>query len=158
MWGHDETLHHLRARAQMRRAAPPDLTPREWGERAADWVAATMGSWRFIVGQSVLLACWIAFNALNGRAFDPYPFILLNLVLSFQAAYSAPIIMMSQNRQSDIDRRRSIEDFEVNQKAELEIETLHQKLDLLRETEIANLARAIDRLTEMLASERPKSP
>jgi uncharacterized membrane protein len=148
-----DLLRKLRERAQARRHAPPvdpATKPLTLGDRAADIVAAVMGSWRFIVIQSVLLLSWVAWNALSGARFDPYPFILLNLALSFQAAYAAPIIMMSQNRQADIDRTRAISDYEVNQKAELEIETLHQKIDLLKEQEIARLAAAVDRLTEML--------
>lgn len=121
-----------------------------FAERAADGVAALVGSWRFILAQTFVLALWIGLNAAGGAPWDPYPFILLNLVLSFQAAYAAPIIMMSQNRQAEIDRRRAIEDFDINRKAELEIETLHQKIDLLRETEIAALASAVDRLTVLL--------
>jgi uncharacterized membrane protein len=144
-----EVLHHLRAKARAR-AAPIVAEPRSWGERAADVVATVVGSWRFILIQSALLIAWLFWNSASGRPFDPFPFILLNLVLSFQAAYTAPIIMMSQNRQSDVDRERAVADYEVNCKAELEIETLHQKVDLLRETEIAQLAAAVDRLTRML--------
>ncbi|MBL8551108.1 MAG: DUF1003 domain-containing protein [Hyphomonadaceae bacterium] len=136
-----------RAKARLRGAGPDDRTV---AERAADLVAAAVGSWRFIIVQSVLLLAWIAWNATTGRPVDPYPFILLNLLLSFQAAYTAPIIMMSQNRQSDIDRERDIEDFEINTKAELEIATLHEKIDLLREQEIARLTEAVDRLTKLL--------
>jgi uncharacterized membrane protein len=103
-------------------------------------VAATVGSWRFIVIQSGLLVAWLIANAAFGsNAWDPYPFILLNLMLSFQAAYTAPIIMMSQNRQSDIDRIRSIADYQVNIRAEAEISLLHEKLDLLREQQVAEL-------------------
>lgn len=150
MTSFDHRLEELRQRARQRRHEPPGWP---WGEKAADWVAATVGSWRFIFIQSALLAAWIAYNAASGRPFDPFPFILLNLVLSFQAAYTAPVIMMSQNRQAEIDRRRSIDDFEINQKAELEIETLHQKIDLLREREIASLAAAVERLTRLLEAE-----
>ena len=124
-----------------------------FAERAADGVAALVGSWRFILAQSFVLALWIAAN-IGAARWDPYPFILLNLVLSFQAAYAAPIIMMSQNRQAQIDRRRAIEDFDINRKAELEIEALHQKIDLLRETEIAALAGAVERLTRLLEEQR----
>lgn len=123
---------------------------KSFADQAADAVAATVGSWRFILVQSTLLVGWLVFNSVSADRVDPYPFILLNLLLSFQAAYTAPIIMMSQNRQAEIDRRRSIDDFEINQKAELEIETLHQKIDLLREQEIAALAKAVDRLTALL--------
>jgi len=149
MNAHHDFLGELRARAKARRAAAAAAGPR-LVDRTADRVAAIVGSWRFILIQSALLVSWIAVNATLGARWDPYPFILLNLVLSFQAAYTAPIIMMSQNRQADIDRQRAIEDFEINQKAELEIETLHQKIDLLRETEIAALAAAVERLTRLL--------
>jgi uncharacterized membrane protein len=150
------TQEHLEARRTAARARRHEAVHRHktWGDHAADWVAATVGSWRFIVIQSLLLISWLIFNSVSPQRVDPYPFILLNLLLSFQAAYTAPIIMMSQNRQSEIDRRRSIDDFEINQKAELEIETLHQKIDLLREQEIAALTRAVDRLTAMLEAQR----
>ncbi|MDR3494468.1 MAG: DUF1003 domain-containing protein [Ancalomicrobiaceae bacterium] len=122
------------------------------GQRVADTVAATMGSWPFIIIQSIILAVWIA---LNITAFvyhwDPYPFILLNLALSFQAAYAAPFIMMSQNRQQDIDRRSAEEDYQINIKAELEIELLHQKIDQLRETEVLQLTHAVRELTQLLS-------
>ncbi|QCI80142.1 DUF1003 domain-containing protein [Hankyongella ginsenosidimutans] len=124
------------------------------GERAADIVAATVGSWRFVLIQSALLLGWLAYNSLGGRPFDPFPFILLNLMLSFQAAYTAPIIMMSQNRAGELDRRRSIADFEINQKAEEEIELLHAKIDALKEQELASLAAAVDRLSRLLEQER----
>jgi uncharacterized membrane protein len=97
-----------------------------------------------------MLIGWLVFNVVSSNRVDPYPFVLLNLLLSFQAAYTAPIIMMSQNRQGEIDRKRSIDDFDVNCKAEVEIETLHHKIDLLREQEIASLTAAVDRLTKML--------
>jgi len=117
------------------------------GEKIADTVAATMGSWNFIIIQSLLLLFWII---LNVTAFvehwDPYPFILLNLALSFQAAYAAPFIMMSQNRQAAIDRQAAETDYKINAKAELEIELLHQKIDLLRQTEISELIEIIKRL------------
>ena len=84
------------------------------------------------------------------QQWDPYPFILLNLALSFQAAYAAPIIMMSQNRQATIDRAAAEADYGVNAKAELEIELLHQKIDLLREQEVSELIQIIRRLEERL--------
>jgi uncharacterized membrane protein len=103
----------------------------------------------------VLLAIWIV---LNVTAFvykwDPYPFILLNLALSFQAAYAAPFIMMSQNRQQEIDRKEAENDYKINIKAELEIELLHQKLDELREKEILTLTKTIADLTEALKQEQ----
>lgn len=130
------------------RKGGPQLTI---GQRIADWVAATMGSWRFIIIQSVLLLVWIVLNVTAFiQQWDPYPFILLNLALSFQAAYAAPFIMMSQNRQQDVDRRRAEDDFHVNVKAELEIELLHQKIDQLRETEVVQLTQAVNTLTARL--------
>ena len=121
------------------------------GDRIADRVAATMGSWTFIIIQSLLLAVWIVLNVTAYvKQWDPYPFILLNLALSFQAAYAAPFIMMSQNRQAAIDRADAKTDYQVNAKAELEIELLHQKIDLLRETELAELVEVIRRLEARL--------
>jgi uncharacterized membrane protein len=112
-----------------------------------------MGSWRFIIIQSAILVVWIILNVTAYiQQWDPYPFILLNLALSFQAAYAAPFIMMSQNRQQDIDRQKAENDFQVNVKAELEIELLRQKIDELRETEVVNLTAAF---TTMLRKAGP---
>ena len=117
----------------------------------ADTVAATMGSWRFIIIQSAILIVWIVLNiTAYVKNWDPYPFILLNLALSFQAAYAAPFIMMSQNRQLDIDRLAAETDYKINIKAELEIELLHQKLDNIRETEILRLTEEVRWLTTLL--------
>jgi len=103
------------------------------GERLADRIATFGGSWAFLICFGVFLVLWIAFNtlALVVRPPDPYPFILLNLVLSCLAAIQAPIIMMSQNRQEAKDRLRSQHDYQVNLKAELEIRHLHDKIDHL---------------------------
>jgi len=110
-----------------------------------------MGSWPFIIIQSVLLAAWIGLNVTAYvQNWDPYPFILLNLALSFQAAYAAPFIMMSQNRQAAIDRDAAQHDYDINTKAELEIELLHQKIDMLRETEVLELITVIRRLEARL--------
>lgn len=147
-------LASLRAhrRAHRQKVIPHELTPAEptdptrptHGQRLADQVAATIGSWRFIVFQSTAIALWITGNALTGKgAWDPYPFILLNLLLSFQAAYTAPAIMMSQNRQSELDRQHAQNDYEINVKAELEIELLHEKIDLLKEQELLALTQAV---------------
>jgi CRP/FNR family transcriptional regulator, cyclic AMP receptor protein len=100
------------------------------GQRIADLVADTMGSWRFIIVQSSVLAIWITLNATAWiNHWDPYPFILLNLMLSFQAAYAAPFIMMSQNRQAAKDRIAAEIDHDVNAKAELEIGLLMKRID-----------------------------
>src|SRR5580704_12445483 len=142
-------LDMLREARRKRLAKPrPDLT---LGERIADSVAATMGSWKFIIIQSVILLIWIILNVTAYvEQWDPYPFILLNLALSFQAAYAAPFIMMSQNRQAAIDRAAASHDYDINRKAELEIELLHQKLDLLRETEVSELIQIIRSLEERI--------
>lgn len=100
-----------------------------FGERLADGVAAYGGSWTFILSFSVFLALWMVINVLRLVGFDPYPFILLNLVLSCMAAFQAPIIMMSQRRQETKDRLRAENDYRVNLKAELEIRLLHEKID-----------------------------
>lgn len=140
---------HLRrtiARAKKRRGSPPPPHAAPLGARLADGVAATVGSWRFIAIQSALLLGWIAANAVvGGGAWDPYPFILLNLLLSFQAAYTAPIIMMSQNRQADVDRDRAVADYQVNLRAEAEIALLHEKIDLLRERQLAEMTEMLKR-------------
>jgi uncharacterized membrane protein len=100
------------------------------GERIADKLAAVMGSWPFIIVQSVLLVIWIALNvAAYIHHWDPYPFILLNLALSFQAAYAAPVIMMSQNRQAAKDRLMAEQDYEVNLKAEDELKSIMMHLE-----------------------------
>lgn len=107
------------------------IKPLSFGQKIADSVAEKVGSWPFLIGQTFILACWMTVNGLVGSPWDPYPFILLNLVLSFQAAYTAPILLMSQNRQNLIDRERAEQDYYINKKAELEIELLHQKVDYL---------------------------
>lgn len=101
------------------------------GERVADKVAEFGGSWTFIISFFVFLGIWILINVLKLVGFDPYPFILLNLILSCLASIQAPIIMMSQNRKESKDRMRSENDYKVNLKAELEIRILHEKLDHL---------------------------
>ena len=129
-----------------------ELTP---GQKISDRVAKTVGSWKFIIIQSVCILGWIGYNSVNQtNVWDPYPYILLNLMLSFQAAYTAPAIMMSQNRLSEIDRRQATNDFEVNVKAELEIGLLHQKIDMMKEKELYALTKAVEALSEKLDSYR----
>lgn len=112
-----------------------------FGERLADKIADFGGSWAFLICFGVFLALWITVNSLVlfWRPADPYPFILLNLILSCLAAIQAPIIMMSQNRQAERDRLRAVQDYEVNLKAELEIMSLHEKLEALRDKDIAEI-------------------
>lgn len=108
------------------------------GQAVSDRVARFGGSWTFIISFFIILVIWIVFNIMGPVAdhFDPYPFILMNLVLSCIAALQAPIIMMSQNRQEEKDRKRSENDYLINLKAELEIRALNQKIDLLLEEQI----------------------
>lgn len=130
------------------RHAKPITLPRTYGEYLADRIAAIVGSWTFIIVQSALLALWIGLNVVAWvQHWDPYPFILLNLVLSFQAAFTAPILMMAQNRQSAIDRQKAQLDYDVNLRAELDIEALHQKIDLLRQEDITRLVGLLEVLT-----------
>lgn len=128
------------------------------GERVSDGIATTVGSWPFILVQSTVLFLWIGANALGWvKAWDPYPFILLNLVLSFQAAYTAPIIMMSQNRQADLDRIKAEKDYNINLKAELEIELLHQKMDMMREQEIKRLTLLVEDLSKAVLEKKERA-
>ena len=121
----------------------------QFGDRLADDVARLGGSWRFIIGFCIFLAFWAGLNLwLAGRAFDPYPFIFLNLILSMLAAIQAPIIMMAQNRQTQHDRVDAAHDYEVNLKAEIEIMALHEKLDQLRNDQLVAILRRIEALAE----------
>jgi uncharacterized membrane protein len=148
----DQKLLQALRKARADRAQPA-AAPAGLGERTADRIAAIVGSWQFIIIQSTLLVAWLIVNTFAWiKAWDPYPFILLNLMLSFQAAYTAPIILMSQNRQAMIDRENQRGDYEVNLKAELEIELLHQKIDLLRAHEIERLTGLIEQLRRELAA------
>ncbi|XHS78025.1 DUF1003 domain-containing protein [Burkholderiaceae bacterium UC74_6] len=117
--------------------------PSTRGQRAADAVTTFGGSWLFVGLFAIAMLLWVGLNALllvvRGQTFDPYPFILLNLFLSMLAAVQAPIILMSQNRQSEKDRTTAGHDYEVNLKAELEIMLLHDKLDQLREQQWTEL-------------------
>lgn len=122
------------------------------GDRMADSLAEMAGSWTFILVFLGLIAIWVILNAtqLIFHAFDPYPFILLNLFLSLLAGLQAPVIMMSQNRQEDRDRLRAENDYEVNLKAELEIEQLHTKMDELREQQWQELLQIQERQISLL--------
>ena len=110
------------------------------GQKISDKVASFGGSWKFIISFFVVLFFWVAVNlGLASKAFDPFPFILMNLILSCIAALQAPIIMMSQNRLEQKDRKRNESDYLINLKAEMEIRSLHQKIDLLLEEQIKTL-------------------
>ncbi|MBO1074265.1 DUF1003 domain-containing protein [Roseomonas marmotae] len=133
------------------------------GDRIADRVARFGGSWAFIISFMVVMIFWVLSNsfllARYNTAYDPYPFIFLNLVLSMVAALQAPLIMMSQNRQAQRDRVAAALDYEVNLKAELEIMALHDKLDQLRLNQLRDMLtaqqRQLQRLTERICPEGP---
>lgn len=127
------------------------------GQRIADKVATFGGSWTFIISFAAFLFGWIVLNVvfLSGKGFDPYPFILLNLILSCIAAMQAPVIMMSQNRQEEKDRERARNDYMINLKSELEIRMLHEKLDHLilhQEQSLIEIQRVqLDMMNDILA-------
>ena len=102
-----------------------------FGDKMSDKLAVFAGSWSFIIGFGIIMMTWIVINTRSPHPYDPYPFILLNLILSCLAAIQAPIIMMSQNRQEEKDRIRSKSDYKINLKSELIIEDLHKKIDIL---------------------------
>ncbi len=126
-------------------------------DRAADRVAAIGGSWPFIFGFFAIMAVWVVMNVVLLKpvhlVFDPYPFIFLNLVLSMVAAIQAPVIMMSQNRQAMKDRAAAEHDYSVNLRAELEIMSLHDKLDALRSDNLHDLLNAQSKALEQLRGE-----
>lgn len=136
-----------------------DAGPQTLGQRAADRVAQIGGSWKFVLSFGGFLLVWCVVNtALALRAFDPFPFILLNLILSCLAAIQAPIIMMSQGRMSEIDRARAAQDYRINLKAELEVAALHEKLDHLLHQQWSRMVELQDLQLEILESLRRDRP
>ncbi|OYU48205.1 MAG: hypothetical protein CFE31_11120 [Rhizobiales bacterium PAR1] len=131
---------------------------RTFGERLSDHLASFGGSWSFLISFGLILVVWMGINVAVGEksAFDPYPFILLNLVLSCIAAIQAPIIMMSQKRQETKDRVRALNDYRVNLKAELEIRHLHEKMDYLISRQWQRLAEIQHMQLEIMQEGRPK--
>jgi uncharacterized membrane protein len=116
-----------------------------FGQRLADRVANSMGSWRFIIIQTILVVLWMAFNLIAFiYHWDPYPFILLNLLFSTQAAYAAPIIMMAQNRQNERDRAQAQADYETNLAAKVEIEALQEKLNSIEIEKLDKIIRLLE--------------
>lgn len=112
---------------------------RSLSEKTSDIIAIIVGSWYFIVLQLIAIVLWMYANYFFPQwAWDPYPYILLNFVLSFQAAFTAPIIMMSQNRQSEVDRKRAQEDYRINVIAEKEIKKIDKKIDDIKEYLMSN--------------------
>jgi uncharacterized membrane protein len=123
-----------------------------FGQRLADSVANGMGSWRFIIWQTIIVAVWMILNviAIIGH-WDPYPYILLNLVFSTQAAYAAPIIMMAQNRQSDRDRAQADADFKTNCEAKVEIEELQKRLAAIEVDKLDKILAMLEKMEEKKA-------
>lgn len=113
----DRTQKNVKAIAALEAES---INSRTFGERVADWAAMGVGSWTFLIIQSLLLIAWMTWNVLKGRHWDPYPFVLLNLVLSFQAAFATPVILMSENRQARLSERRNQLDLQINLLAEQE--------------------------------------
>lgn len=137
-------IHHMLDKKHIARNTNKEFENQlTFGQRVADKVASFGGSWTFIFIFCLILVSWVILNSIilsrSNQAFDPYPYILLNLFLSMTAAIQAPVIMMSQNRQSVKDRMDAAHDYEINLKAEMEIASLHEKLDLLREKQWADL-------------------
>lgn len=138
----DVTLENVRKIAELEKAAHQE---RGLGERVADGFSAFIGSWTFIIGQSIILTVWIVLNLIAWiRHWDPYPFVFLNLALSFQAAYASPIIMMSQNRQARLSERRNHLDLQINLLSEQE------------NTQMLHLLRKISEKLEIDCSEVPE--
>jgi uncharacterized membrane protein len=157
--GEHRVVQHFGERLHISRDTNLEFEKKQtFGQRLADRVAAFGGSWTFILIFAAVLLSWVLLNTLvlarHGSSFDPYPYILLNLFLSMLAAVQAPVILMSQNRQGVKDRVDAAHDYEVNLKAELEILSLHEKLDELREMKWAELIRMqqeqIGLLTQLL--------
>src|ERR1700743_1499403 len=117
-----------------------------FGQKLADTVANGMGSWRFIIWQTIIVAVWMVLNIILvvTRRWDPYPFILLNLVFSTQAAYAAPIIMMAQNRQSERDRAQADADYETNCEAKKEIEELQLRLNAIEVDKLDKILKLLE--------------
>lgn len=155
-----KVARHIAERKPIARNVACDPEEVTLGQRAADAVASFGGSWTFVGLFLGAMLIWVGLNAFllatRGSTFDPYPYILLNLFLSMLAAIQAPVILMSQNRQSEKDRRSVEHDYEVNLKAELEIMLLHDKFDLLREKQWQELLALQQQQLALLAALKPE--
>jgi uncharacterized membrane protein len=128
---------------------PPENKPLTRGQRLADAMASKVGSWGFLIGQSTVLAGWVGCNLMPGLPhWDESPFILLNLVFSFASAYTAPVVLMSQNRQSEEDREAANHNYQVTLQAAQKLELLHEKLD-------ADYAEKLNELTTLIKQQQP---
>lgn len=130
---------------------PPEKKPLTFGQKIADKMASKVGSWAFLIGQSTVLVGWITFNSIPGLPhFDQQPFILLNLMFSFASAYTAPVVLMSQNRQSEEDRESASHNYQVTLQAAQQLELLHEKLD-------AEYSKKLDELTTLIKQQQAAS-
>jgi uncharacterized membrane protein len=135
-------------RPQSLKIQPPEKKPLTLGQKVADKMAAKVGSWAFLIGQSTVLAGWIGCNLMPGVPhWDESPFILLNLVFSFASAYTAPIVLMSQNRQSEEDRESVNQNYQITLQAAQNLELLHEKLD-------ADYSKKLDELTALIKQQQ----
>ena len=133
---------------QTSKIQPPEKKPLTFGQKVADKMAAKVGSWAFLIGQSTVLAGWVGLNLMPGVPhWDESPFILLNLVFSFASAYTAPVVLMSQNRQSEEDRENANHNYQVTLQAAQKLELLHEKLD-------AEYAKKLDELTVLIKQQQ----
>ena len=151
----DAVAHHIAERRAISRTHLETAEDEDFGQRAADAVARFGGSWTFIGLFALVLAGWVLVNSVwlvrsGHKPFDPYPYILLNLFLSMLASIQAPVILMSQNRQSEKDRENARNDYEVNLKAELEIMALHEKMDALKVQQWEELIKLQQQQIDML--------
>ena len=127
---------------------PPEKKPLTFGQKVADKMATKVGSWAFLIGQSTILTGWVGLNLMPGVPhWDESPFILLNLVFSFASAYTAPVVLMSQNRQSEEDRESANHNYQVTLRAAQNLELLHEKLD-------AQYAKKLDELTVLIKQQQ----
>lgn len=134
---------------QTSKIQPPEKKPLTFGQKVADKMATKVGSWAFLIGQSTVLVGWVGCNLMPGVPhWDESPFILLNLVFSFASAYTAPVVLMSQNRQSEEDRESTNHNHQVTLQAAQNIERLHEKLD-------ADYAKKLDELTVLIKQQQP---
>jgi uncharacterized membrane protein len=130
------------------RIQPPEMKPLTFGQRLADSMATKVGSWAFLIGQSTVLVGWVSCNLMPGLPhWDESPFILLNLMFSFASAYTAPVVLMSQNRQSEEDRESANHNYQVTLQASQKLELLHEKLD-------AEYAKKLDKLTMLIEQQQ----
>lgn len=133
---------------QISKIQPPEKKPLTFGQKVADKMATKVGSWAFLIGQSTVLVGWVGCNLMPGVPhWDESPFILLNLVFSFASAYTAPVVLMSQNRQSEEDRESANHNYQVTLQAAQNIELLHEKLD-------ADYAKKLDQLTVLIKQQQ----